>query len=113
MSDVHDIWLYPLQDWWRTVNEMSDVHGSLNKWVVHSFKKQAQTLLANIIVHIHPSAGCCLVQNLIIASRWMHADEHFTKPHSVHVSLTLHAPEHMKLNTSFCFSTARAISVLF
>ena len=24
MSDVYDIWLYPLQDWWRTVNEMSD-----------------------------------------------------------------------------------------
>ena len=23
MSDVYDIWLYPLQDWWRTVNEMS------------------------------------------------------------------------------------------
>ena len=25
MSDLHDIWLYPLQDWWRTVNEMSDI----------------------------------------------------------------------------------------
>ena len=24
MSDVYDIWLYPLQDRWRTVNEMSD-----------------------------------------------------------------------------------------
>ena len=24
MSDVYDIWLYPLQDWWRTVKEMSD-----------------------------------------------------------------------------------------
>ena len=24
MSDVYDIWLYPLQDWWRTVNEMAD-----------------------------------------------------------------------------------------
>ena len=24
MLDVYDIWLYPLQDWWRTVNEMSD-----------------------------------------------------------------------------------------
>ena len=24
MSDVYEIWLYPLQDWWRTVNEMSD-----------------------------------------------------------------------------------------
>ena len=24
MSDVYDIWLYPLQDWWRTINEMSD-----------------------------------------------------------------------------------------
>ena len=24
MSDVYDIWLYPLQDLWRTVNEMSD-----------------------------------------------------------------------------------------
>ena len=24
MSDAYDIWLYPLQDWWRTVNEMSD-----------------------------------------------------------------------------------------
>ena len=24
MLDVYDIWLYPLQDWWRTVNEMYD-----------------------------------------------------------------------------------------
>ena len=24
MSYTSDIWLYPLQDWWRTVNEMSD-----------------------------------------------------------------------------------------
>ena len=24
MSDVYDIWLYPLQDLWRTVNDMSD-----------------------------------------------------------------------------------------
>ena len=24
MSDMYDIWLYPLQDWWRTVNEMSN-----------------------------------------------------------------------------------------
>ena len=24
MSDVYDIWLYPLQDWWKTVSEMSD-----------------------------------------------------------------------------------------
>ena len=24
MLDVYDIWLYTLQDWWRTVNEMSD-----------------------------------------------------------------------------------------
>ena len=24
MLDVYDIWLYPLQDWWRTVNKMSD-----------------------------------------------------------------------------------------
>ena len=23
MSYTSDIWLYPLQDWWRTVNEMS------------------------------------------------------------------------------------------
>ena len=24
MSNVYDIWLYPLQDWWRTVEEMLD-----------------------------------------------------------------------------------------
>ena len=24
MSDVYDIWLYPLQDWWKRVNEMSN-----------------------------------------------------------------------------------------
>ena len=24
MLDVYDIWLYPLQDWYKTVNEMSD-----------------------------------------------------------------------------------------
>ena len=24
MSDSHDIWLYPLQDWWNTANKMSD-----------------------------------------------------------------------------------------
>ena len=24
MSDVYDIWLNALQDWWRMVNEMSD-----------------------------------------------------------------------------------------
>ena len=24
MSDVYDIWLYPLQDWWETVDEMSN-----------------------------------------------------------------------------------------
>ena len=24
MSEVYDIWLYPLQDWWRTVKEMLD-----------------------------------------------------------------------------------------
>ena len=24
MSDVYDIWLYPLQDWWSTANEMSN-----------------------------------------------------------------------------------------
>ena len=24
MSDVYDIWPYPLWEWWRTVNEMSD-----------------------------------------------------------------------------------------
>ena len=24
MSDVYDIWLYSLQDWWRTVEEMLD-----------------------------------------------------------------------------------------
>ena len=24
MSYISDIWLYPLQDWWRTVNEMSN-----------------------------------------------------------------------------------------
>ena len=22
--DVYDIWLYPLQDWWKTVNEISN-----------------------------------------------------------------------------------------
>ena len=25
MSYISDIWLYPLQDWWRTVNEMSNL----------------------------------------------------------------------------------------
>ena len=29
-------------------------------------------LLANMSVHMHPSAGYCPVQNQIIASRWMH-----------------------------------------
>ena len=24
MSDVYDIWFYPLQDWWRMVNERSN-----------------------------------------------------------------------------------------
>ena len=24
MSDVYDIWLYPLHDWWKMVNEMLD-----------------------------------------------------------------------------------------
>ena len=24
MLDVYNIWLYPLQDWYKTVNEMSD-----------------------------------------------------------------------------------------
>ena len=24
MSYISDIWLYPLHDWWRTVNEMLD-----------------------------------------------------------------------------------------
>ena len=24
MSYISDLWLYPLQDWWRTVNEMSN-----------------------------------------------------------------------------------------
>ena len=23
--DVYDSWLYPLQDWWKTVNEMSNL----------------------------------------------------------------------------------------
>ena len=24
MSDVYEIWLYPLHDWWKTVKEMLD-----------------------------------------------------------------------------------------
>ena len=24
MSDMYDIWLYPLQDWWKTVNKISN-----------------------------------------------------------------------------------------
>ena len=67
--------------------------GSLNRWVVwlkkskiqllsinlltipSSFKELAQSdtcLLANILIHMHSSAGYYLVQNQITASRWMH-----------------------------------------
>ena len=37
MSDVYDIWLYPLQDWWRTVNEMSDFMstGQMGNFIFH------------------------------------------------------------------------------
>ena len=32
MLDVYDIWFYPLQDWWRMVNEMSDFMSTRTRW---------------------------------------------------------------------------------
>ena len=32
MSDVYDIWLYPLQDWWRAVNEMMSTGRQMGKY---------------------------------------------------------------------------------
>ena len=53
MSDVYDIWLYPLQDWWRTVNEMSD----FMKWAIPFFALCWAVLkinLKNMSKHIQP-----------------------------------------------------------
>ena len=37
MSDVYDIWLYSLQDWWSTANEMSDFipTGQMGNFIFH------------------------------------------------------------------------------
>ena len=51
MSNVYDIWLYPLQDWWRTVDEMSDFMstGQMGNFIFR--------LVANncIVVSVHKS----------------------------------------------------------
>ena len=59
-----------------------------------------------VIVHIH-----LLAIVWFRPSRWMHADERFTKPHSVHMSLTLHAERTHEAKDILLF-LHRAISVL-
>ena len=39
MSDVYDIWLYPLQDWWRTVEEMYT--GQMGNLIFHPVLQNA------------------------------------------------------------------------
>jgi len=37
MSDIYDTWFYPLQDWWRTVNERLDFMytGQMGNFIFH------------------------------------------------------------------------------
>ena len=44
VSDVYDIWLYPLQDWWRTVIEMSNFMstGQMGNFIFRTVKWHCQ-----------------------------------------------------------------------
>ena len=52
MSYTSDIWLYPLQDWWRIVNEMSDFMstGQMGNFIFHNVKNP----------HNYISFGCSM-----------------------------------------------------
>ena len=51
MSDVYDIWLYPLQDWYKMVNEMSDFMytGQMGNFIFHLvLKNKTKKTVKNI-----------------------------------------------------------------
>ena len=60
MSDVHDIWLYPLQDQWSTVNEISDFMytGQTRNFILRPVKLNIMQLAAIMhacqICSLHP-----------------------------------------------------------
>ena len=67
MSDVYDIWLYPLQDWWRTVNEMSDFMstGQMENFIYRSVTYvQCSTVCTNRSVLYRASSTVCLKKDL-------------------------------------------------
>ena len=69
---VEDIWLYPLQDWWRTVNEMSNfLHaGEIGNFIFRPVSPEP-TCPGSPIAPLFPPTPSLLLGHLLFSLLWL------------------------------------------